>query len=128
MLYFVVGLILFFNLVAIISIIFIEKKNPTSALAWIIVLNFLPLIGFILYFFLGSSQKLRLIRKIYKLDAVEKDILEEIVDKIYVFEGGNIEIKFKYQDEYESLLNYLEEEGVKEVEKMVIRNVSKTFI
>ena len=78
MLYFVVELILFFNLVAIISIIFIEKKNPTSALAWIIVLNFLPLIGFILYFFLGSSQKLRLIRKIYKLDAVEKDILEEI--------------------------------------------------
>ena len=63
MLYFVVELILFFNLVAIISIIFIEKKNPTSALAWIIVLNFLPLIGFILYFFLGSSQKLRLIRK-----------------------------------------------------------------
>ena len=63
-----------------------------------------------------------------RIKSVSKDILEEIVDKIYVFEGGNIEIKFKYQDEYESLLNYLEEEGVKEVEKMVIRNVSKTFI
>lgn len=76
MLNIVIIIIAILNLLAMISIIFIEKKNPTSALAWVIVLNILPIIGFVFYFFLGSSEKLKLNRKIYKLDVVEEKIIK----------------------------------------------------
>lgn len=98
MIYFIIGIILFFNLVAIISIIFIEKKNPTSALAWIIVLNFLPIIGFALYLFLGSSQKLKLVRKIYKLDAVEDEIIKEISKDTKIKQAKNLDNIFVLND------------------------------
>ena len=40
---------------------------------------------------------------------------------------GTLDIKFKYQDEYQSLVNYLEEEA-KENEKVDIRNISQAFV
>ena len=40
---------------------------------------------------------------------------------------GTLDIKFKYQDEYQSLVNYLEEE-TKENEKVDIRNISQAFV
>jgi cardiolipin synthase len=48
-----IGVIL--NGIAAISIVFLERKNPTSALAWLTVLVFLPLAGFILYLTFGQN-------------------------------------------------------------------------
>ena len=47
-----------------------------------------------------------------RIKKLTKNILDELIDKIYVFEDGNIKIDFKYSDEYEQLLNYLMEQGV----------------
>ncbi|MBP1927464.1 cardiolipin synthase [Methanolinea mesophila] len=49
----VIGIIL--NGIAAVSIVFLERKSPTSALAWLIVLVFLPLAGFILYLIFGQN-------------------------------------------------------------------------
>jgi cardiolipin synthase len=49
----IIGVIL--NGIAAISIVFLERKNPTSALAWLVVLVFLPLAGFILYLIFGQN-------------------------------------------------------------------------
>jgi len=62
-----------------------------------------------------------------KIKSLTKEILSELVDVIYVGEDGSVEIKFKYQDEYISLVKYLESEGVTVNEKVEIRNVSKAF-
>ena len=56
------------------------------------------------------------------------DVLKELIEVIYVLEDGSLEIKFKYQDEYDGLIKYLESEGVKINEKMDNRLVSKAFI
>ena len=100
--YVVIGIIFFINVLVMISIVFIEKKNPTSALAWIIILNFLPILGFILYLFLGSSEKLKLTRKRYKLDVVEEDIIKEIKKNQKFKDEKNIDSLFKMND-----VNYL---------------------
>ena len=63
-------------------------------------------------------------RKIKKLS---KATLNELIDVIYVLEDGRVDIRFKYQDEYTSLLNYLESEGVIHNEKMVNGNVLETI-
>lgn len=64
-------------------------------------------------------------RKIKKLT---KEVLNELIDVIYVREDKSLDIKWKYQDEYLGLVNYLEKEGAKINEKMDIRNLSKAII
>jgi len=63
-----------------------------------------------------------------KIKRLTKDVLKELIEVIYVTKDGNVDIKFKYNDEYLGLLNYLKSEGVKINEKMEVRNLSQAFI
>lgn len=63
-----------------------------------------------------------------KIRRLSLEVLKELIEVIYVLEDGSLEIKFKYQDEYDGLIKYLESEGVKINEKMDNRLVSKAFI
>ena len=46
-----------------------------------------------------------------KIKRVTREVLKELIDVIYVTEDGNIDIRFKYSNEYKELLNYLQNEG-----------------
>lgn len=72
-------------------------------------------------YWIGHYKRNRRIRK------VSKEVLDELIEVIYVKKDGSIDIKFKYQDEYENLVNYLKE-CVEENEKVDIRDLSKAFI
>lgn len=63
-----------------------------------------------------------------RIKKVSKEVLDELVEVIYVSEDGSIDIKFKYQDEFSSLTKYIESEVAKENEKMENRNLSQAFI
>ena len=80
--------ILLFNILSALIIIFLERKNPSSTWAWVLVLFFLPLVGFVLYLLLGRQlRKKHLFRwegrkdigidKLisYQLDAIKDDKL-----------------------------------------------------
>ena len=43
------------DLLCIITVIFVERKNPASTIAWALVLIFLPFVGFIAYAMFGSG-------------------------------------------------------------------------
>src|SRR5690606_32906573 len=45
------------NIILAITIIFLERRDASSTWAWILVLFFLPLIGFILYLLLGRQLR-----------------------------------------------------------------------
>ncbi|WP_353092881.1 cardiolipin synthase [Tissierella praeacuta] len=47
--------ILWLNILFAILLIFFERRNPTSTWLWLMVLTFLPGIGFILYLFIGQD-------------------------------------------------------------------------
>ncbi len=48
-------LILVVNIILAIIMVFTERKNPTSALAWLSILLFLPAFGFVLYLLFGQN-------------------------------------------------------------------------
>jgi cardiolipin synthase len=48
-------IVLSVNLLCAAVIIFVERKNPTAALAWLMVLFFLPLFGLLLYLIFGQN-------------------------------------------------------------------------
>ena len=50
-------------------------------------------------------------RRNRKIKKVSRETLKELIDVIYVTEEGNIDIRFKYKNEYNELLNYLKNEG-----------------
>ena len=52
---FLPAIILVLNTVFAVTIVFFERRNPTAALAWLVVLFSLPSVGFVLYLLFGQN-------------------------------------------------------------------------
>ncbi|MDC3425751.1 cardiolipin synthase [Aquibacillus sp. 3ASR75-11] len=50
---YLLGVILFLNILLAVMIVFLERKDATSTWAWLMVLTFVPVVGFILYLIFG---------------------------------------------------------------------------
>jgi cardiolipin synthase len=48
-------LIIVINILFAISLVFLERRNPTASLAWLAILVFLPIAGFVLFLILGQT-------------------------------------------------------------------------
>ncbi|SET52011.1 cardiolipin synthase [Oceanobacillus limi] len=58
---YLLGSVMFFNIVLGVSIVFLERKDASSAWAWLMVLLFIPVAGFFLYLIFGrrlSNQRI----------------------------------------------------------------------
>jgi cardiolipin synthase len=51
--------IIILNIIFIILLIFFERKDPTATWAWLLILTLIPVLGFVLYLFLGLTPKKR---------------------------------------------------------------------
>ena len=71
----VVGIV---NLLLLIGMVFLEKKKPQTIMAWMAILTFLPIIGFVFYMLLGSGLSHRVKSMIKKKAISEKDVLKNI--------------------------------------------------
>ncbi len=50
-------IIFYANIVLAFVIIFLSRKNPSATWAWVLVLMFIPVLGFVLYLFLGQDTR-----------------------------------------------------------------------
>nr|WP_168123103.1 cardiolipin synthase [Paenibacillus sp. HB172176] len=71
-------LIMLLNIFLAATIIFLERRNATSTWAWIMILFFIPVLGFILYLILG--QKIRK-RQLNKMLGDNQRIIEERLEQ-----------------------------------------------
>ena len=74
------------NILAIIALIFFERKNPTLTWAWIMVLTFLPIVGFIIYLFIGHGMSKH---KMFKNKIIDDNTRKEYLNEIrttYVYD------------------------------------------
>lgn len=74
----IVTIIFAINVIISLTIIFLERKDPSATLAWIMVLFLVPVLGIILYF-LFSQNIAR--KKIFKLTKFEEDIMETALEE-----------------------------------------------
>lgn len=101
------------NIVFSAIIIFSERRKPTSTLLWVMTINFLPIIGFILYLILGQDlskikmfdKKEQLEKKMYyiarnqinqleSIDANEHPDVYDYLDMVRMFNTGESEIMY----------------------------------
>jgi len=92
----------------VVAVVFFERKNPAATIAWVLVLVFLPVIGFIGYLFIGSGFRVNKKKK-YKLKAQSDDIYDN-----FIRQHLNIAAALKFIEAHENaarLLTYLHNEG-----------------
>jgi cardiolipin synthase len=84
------GIIIFLNLVFAIVVIFRERRDATSSWAWLLVLFFVPLLGFLLYLLFGQNlSRYRMFqwedRKKLGIEKLLSDQLEQIRNNTFEF-------------------------------------------
>ena len=81
------------NFFLLLSMVFLEKKKPENIIAWMTVLTFIPVGGFILYAIFGSGLSRR-VRKLIKKKAIsERDIVRSI-DGMQTLENARVDTAF----------------------------------
>lgn len=91
-----VFIIFLINIALALMIIFLERKNPSATLAWIMILFLLPVFGILLYFLISQNIARK---KIFKLKAPEERIIgtalrnqmKEIADNTFNYEQPEFE-------------------------------------
>ncbi|MEG0381235.1 MAG: PLDc N-terminal domain-containing protein, partial [Kurthia sp.] len=73
----ILSISLFINILFAIAIIFLERREPTSTWAWLLVLFFIPIVGFLLYLLFG--RKLRK-KHLFRWKGREKIGIDTLVD------------------------------------------------
>ena len=56
------------NILLAITIVFFERRDPKTIWAWLLVLYFIPVLGFVFYLFLGADMHKR---KMFKVKEIE---------------------------------------------------------
>ncbi|SHH50778.1 cardiolipin synthase [Anaerosphaera aminiphila DSM 21120] len=87
------SIIFFINVIFTIAIIFMERKKPTSTLLWVMAINFLPIIGFILYLFIGQDLSKK--RIFDKKDSLKIKMRKNAQSQLNEIKSG----KFKFKNE-----------------------------
>ncbi|PIC99675.1 MULTISPECIES: cardiolipin synthase [unclassified Sporosarcina] len=128
---------LIINIFLAIALIFLERRDPTSTWAWLLVLFFIPILGFIIYLLLGRQlrqkhlfrwegrSKIGIEKLInYQLEAIENETFEflktdteEYDDMIYLHlrnnhsvltQDNDVQVYTDGRDKFDALLEDLE--------------------
>ncbi|HEX6594026.1 MAG TPA: cardiolipin synthase [Bacillota bacterium] len=99
---YIFGFVLIFNIALGFSIIFLERKNASSAWAWLMVLLFIPVLGFLLYLIFGKPLNNR---RIFTWDTKSRlGVKKAVQSQLRAIEKGQLRFKHrelaKYQDLY----------------------------
>lgn len=76
-----IALIYFLLVVVSIVAVLMDNKQPAKTMAWILVLMFLPLIGFVFYFFFGQNTRRNRMISQRSLDQLSKRSMLEFVEQ-----------------------------------------------
>lgn len=90
------------NIILAITVIFLERKDASSTWAWILVLFFLPLLGFILYLLLGRQLRKK---HLFRWDG-QKDIgIDSLIQyQLEALEEDHLEFAEPYVEKYKRLI------------------------
>lgn len=95
---FLEGNLLFINFVFAVIVVFFERRTPKSVWAWLLLLFFLPGVGFLFYLLLGTDMRKR---KLFRIKEVEDSIQKASRLQAYYLAKEDTG-----QDEYRDLIKY----------------------
>lgn len=106
---FLAGHLILWNMLFAIIIIFFERKEPRSVWAWLLLLYFIPFLGFLFYLLLGTDMHKR---KMFRMKEVEDKLNEEVRGQEYRLRNRKPEEADEEIDRYRDLIMFnLESSG-----------------
>lgn len=95
--------LVFFNFIFAITVVFFQRKEPKSTWAWLLLLYFIPVLGFIFYLLAGTDVHKR---KMFKTKEVEDNIHEAIRRQEYDIRSTRLQEKAPDIADYSDLIMY----------------------
>lgn len=90
------GVIYILNFLLVVTIVFLERKNPTSTWAWILVITFVPIAGFFLYLIFGRKLSRK---KLFIWDNKSKlGVKKAVANQLELLDEGSFPIPELYKD------------------------------
>lgn len=106
---FLAGHLILWNMLFAIIIIFFERKEPRSVWAWLLLLYFIPFLGFLFYLLLGTDMHKR---KMFRMKEVEDKLNKEVRGQEYRLRNRKPEEADEEIDRYRDLIMFnLESSG-----------------
>lgn len=99
---FLIGIILILNMLFALTVILLERKDPASTWAWILVLFFLPLVGFIMYLLLGRQLRKK---HLFRWDGSKEIGIDKLINyQKQAIQDGDYDYRFANAENYENLI------------------------
>ena len=100
--------LVFFNMLFAIAIVFFQRRDPKSVWAWLLLLYFIPVLGFVFYLLLGQDMHKR---KMFRIKEVEDHISKDIRQQEYRLRSRDVQEMDDSIRGYEDLVMYNLEAG-----------------
>lgn len=98
---YLLAFIMIFNIVLAFTVIFLERRNASSTWAWLMVLFFIPVFGFLLYLIFGRKLKNQ---KIFTWDTRSKlGVNNEVESQLSAIKAGKFALKDEELRQYQDL-------------------------
>ncbi|WP_156290155.1 cardiolipin synthase [Oceanobacillus salinisoli] len=98
---FLLGFIIVFNILLGISIVFLERKNATATWAWLMVLLFIPVLGFVLYLIFGRTLNKK---RIFTWDNKSRSEVKKVVQQqLQAIKEKRLDFFNKEMEDYASI-------------------------
>ena len=100
---FIFSHLIFINFILAVIIIFFQRREPQSVWTWLLLLYFLPIIGFVFYLFLGTDMHKK---KMFRIKEIEDNLNEAIRKQEYWLQNKRWGNKSTEIEEYSDLVMY----------------------
>lgn len=95
--------VLFINLIFAIAVVFFERKSPKSVWAWLLLLYFVPVLGFFVYLLAGADMRKS---KMFRIKEVEDNLHEAIRQQEHNMKEKGIEAADPQLANYSDMVMY----------------------
>ncbi len=92
---------LFFNFILAAIIVFFQRKDPKSVWAWLLILYFVPIVGFIFYLLIGKDMHKQ---KIFRTKEIEDRLNRAIRKQEYSIKNKEMYHENEVMEQYEDLV------------------------
>lgn len=100
---FIYGHLVIINLILAVTIVFFQRKEPKSVWAWLLILYFIPVLGFIFYLLIGTDMHKQ---KMFRTKEIEDKLNDAIRHQETSIRNQELEVSYPGMKDYEDLMLY----------------------
>ncbi len=100
---FIFGHLMIINLFLAVIIVFFQRKDPKSVWAWLLILYFIPVLGFIFYLLIGTDMHKQ---KMFRTKEIEDKISDAIRHQETIIKNKELAVLYPEMKDYGDLVLY----------------------